>query len=58
MPDNIIRLSVRELTDFILRTGSVDSRSGVARMLEGTRLDELYFHLPGSADYILDAEAA
>ncbi len=38
MPDNIIKLSVRELTDFILRTGSVDSRSGVARMLEGTRL--------------------
>ena len=35
---NVIKLSVRDLTDFICRTGSVDSRSGISRMLEGTRL--------------------
>ncbi|MCI8387520.1 MAG: ATP-dependent DNA helicase [Clostridiales bacterium] len=39
--DDIIKLSVREVTDFLCRSGSLDSRAGIARMVEGTRMHNI-----------------
>lgn len=37
----IIRVAVREMCDFLCRTGSLDAWAGVRRMVEGTRLHNI-----------------
>ena len=46
-----IKLPVRELTDFLCRSGSLDLRAGINRMVEGTRMHNI-LQSRGGAGYV------